>query len=488
MTGGGKGFTMRRLVVLLVIAATLALSACSADPGWDEELTPAWTRSVSAVSHPIVLDDVVVAYVTGRDRGAPYREFLTAWNLDDGKVLWSLEAMPGNGHAGVEHSVAALQVQDDWYVAFLAPLPEDQSGELVSEFRVVAAATGDFADDALEARTLAAQRPRTCDSGDAFCITGILESSSAKHDETFSYVPGDSEFAVEAAEGAPDVDGAAYLGAGVALTDDDWVRYGADGELRWTRSFAGIFGPDTASYAGFSWNEPEDEEARLIGAGRGWHPFGDPGAHTEPLTDGRVVGLDRESGRTIWAVDGARQCTGGPLVHDGIAILCVFRSGTVTSDWTGEYATNFRYDGVDLDLVGVDIVSGEKRWTVALRGDAAAAADPWDERPDLISGERLVVSIDGLAHTVEPQTGTTARIGSEAVLLCSAPKRDVELDYGGAVADYPAAEGMRFCSPTGEVVSDGSMSVGTMDLLGVDLDEPLALLVNGSISVYLPQE
>lgn len=448
-------------------------------------MAPAWSRSVSAVSHPIVLEDVVVTYVTGRDRGAPYSEFLTAWKLDDGEVLWSLEAVPGSGHADVEHSVAALQVQDDWYVAFLAPLSGDPSGDFASEFRVVEAATGDAADDALQTRAVAAQRPTTCEGGDAFCITGIVEGSSAEHDETLSYVPGDSEFAVEAAEGAPDVDGAAYLGAGVALTDDDWVRYGTDGELRWTRSFAGIFGPETASYAGFSWKEPEDEETPLIGAGRGWHPFGDPGAHT---ADGRVVGLDRESGRTIWAVDGARPCTGGLVVDDGIVVLCVFRSGVVMSDWTGEYATNFRYDGVDLDLVGVDTVSGEKVWTVALQGDAAAGADPWDERPDLISGETLVVSIDGLAHTVEPQTGTTERIGSEAVLLCSAPKREVELDYGGAVTDYPAAEGMRYCSTTGEAVLDGSMSVGTMDLLGVDLDEPLALLIDGSISVYLPQE
>lgn len=490
---------MRRLLALVAVGCMLLLSACAARdavddaapvPHWDVPLTPSWTLPVNAVSHPRVVDGVVVAYVTGEDQGAPTKEFLTAWDLATGEELWRHEAAPGKTPPTIGHEVAVLERDDTWFVAFLAPRVPHPSQIMRTDFRVVRVDTGEDAATELQTYSVSAQRPTVCHDGEAFCIVGEILGSPARN-ATFFYEPGATQLVYDESEDAPYGGSATHLGAGISIDEENRVHFGRGGAERWTRDIEDIFGVGASPRGGFGWHLPDDDEAPLLGAGRAWHPH-DDGPFTEPLTDGRVVGLDPHTGETVWAIDGARTCaTEGNSLNpeDGIVVVCVYRSGTVTGVKTGDEFTEFEYHDVDLDLVGVSVDTGDTVWTVPLGGDAATAAHPLDDGADLLSGSAHVLAhIDGTARIVDSETGETSPIDADAVLICSAPARTVPIDNDGRVIGYTAPGGVRYCDQTGEVMTDAPLSEGALTLVGANRTWPIAQLVDSVLTVYEARE
>lgn len=449
----------------------LALSACGAqgtgEPDWSTVAEPIWESSERLISDVAIAGDVALAYVSTGDGN----ESLVARDLSTGSELWRDQTLPGIDGTGVAHRVATLEADGNWSVAYL-----QQSG---SDYRwaalaVVDARTGTALGTSSEDQWLLSTRPTEC--GETYCLEGWM--SGADENKAWQFDMKTHLLTESSGAGTAHLEGGAFfIGTNVvAGADDDGLQtlsYRRDGEYVWTRDYTDVFGPGTSTRGGWAWVS-EQEDIPLIGVGFGYsdRDTSTPGPMQFELGRSRTVGLDSDSGATLWAHDRAENCqTGGEMLVEGVLVLCRYNSGAGSFDWTGDRGENLRYDDVDLDIIGVDPSDGTIRWEVSL-GDEPANYD--EDAPRLNSGTNPIVVKDGQALMIDRQTGSTTRLPEHAALVCTFGfDEPVELWAAFPVderSDYWIKHSMP-CAGDGTAYLGGQYSYGSLEAAGYDTAE-----------------
>lgn len=478
---------------VLFCAALLITVGCAPHADWTAPLAPSWTVDAQLLSDPVILDNVVVAYTVGTDGD----EQITAWRLENGKVLWHQIVLPGTTPRGVDHTIAALEDDDRWLIAALVPRDEhhDPASDW-SRFTVFDATTGVPVYRQLRSTWFWGERPSVCNEKRAFCLDGHQYSDVTSEASPLMFAPGDDAISIADYEGAPFLDGGFSIGGHINVKGED-LRYGVDGEILWSRDYEEVFVAGANTSAGWAWRELNDtEEPRLLGVGY------DATAHDNlnydkpfdaevPLGRGTAVGLDPEDGATLWRLEDIRPCAvedGSLSIYDDVAVLCRFSSGTFSWHWDGSAATNIEYADVEQEMIGVDVETGEVLWKHALDNIPANYASSLHDGRRFRSAAGPIITVGGTARAVDPEDGTLSRVDEHATLLCAAPQAQVELSSIWDDPTYLTADIFQLCDAKGEALNDGVLSRATLDAAGFAADEPAAINTVDGLALYAAED
>lgn len=312
------------------------------------------------------------------------------------------------------------------------------------------------------------------------------------YDDRYVYSAEDPEFR------KPEPEGSGYYSGGLDFTDrlssnaDGQLQYGEDGSRLWVRDYEDVFGTGAALGGGWSWHdEATEEDEPLLGVG---YPYTEPDLSQpqeliNPLGEGTTVRLDRATGETLWSAD-AETCelTDYAIrVHDGIAAMCRFASGEVRATWDGDSSKDLQYANVDVDLVGVDVDTGQTAWSVAL-GDAG-----WDGlEKDLpavrypTGDEHVIAPVDGTLSVIDVADGSVRELAGDQRVLCESESERVQLTSIWNDPTFPLAEVVSICDADGEAVDTTAVPTAAFAIAGYDLGKPIAINTPDGLTLYAP--
>ncbi|GAA3871404.1 hypothetical protein GCM10022381_13120 [Leifsonia kafniensis] len=495
---------MRNMLTLNVCffgSAVLLLAGCTASGGtgaedgvsaadWESTASLLWKNADVLLSATRVESEVALAYVAMGDGN----EFVVARDARTGREFWRQQAIPGINAAGVEHQVAIVEDGNTQTTAFLVPT-DDSQNHIWGTLSVVDVATGTALSPSLSSQSVWSSRPKECI--DTFCITGRVEGQDKNGLLMYRSEEGGS-LSVAQGAGIPYLDGGRFLGNFVSsstTTGLERLNFGENGRITWSRPYTDVFGEGTSSDGGWAWIDDE-LDIPLVGVGYTYtdQDLSKPFDGEYDMTETRLVGLDRDTGATIWQHDGLVPCPGlgsDMTYSDGIVVACRVNSGTQAFHWDGTQATEVHYSNTDVDLVGVNPESGEITWDLALGSDLAnVASASWGGRAFAV-GDVPIVTLDGTASVVDRATGAAEPVPARAVLLCAQKLEKVPLLGAwndGKSFKYPAATVFAPCSPTGEILEDGTVSVGTLAASGYDTSVINIVNLSSGVTAFAPKK
>lgn len=268
------------------------------------------------------------------------------------------------------------------------------------------------------------------------------------------------------------------------------VSYRPETGEGWERKYTDIFGKGTTPDDGWWWRVPDDEELPIIGySSSPW--AGSDKNRTTLLTGKRMVGLDRDTGKTLWSVSGAEPCDqAADTDTEGKTVVCRYRAGTLkVKESDGERVPTWK--GVNLQLVKLDLTDGSTDWELDLGGESANYQ--WQGRGGLYyaHGDQTVVVQDDRAVRISQATGKATALPDDAVLLCnrsytSVPQRSAWT--GGQLLEdhYSTLDKYQRCSPDGEVGIQGDLTYGTLQVAGYDTTEISVVADGPGLVAYEP--
>lgn len=487
--------TKSRIAALL--ALIVALAGCAPTPVADQWSTVAeadWSVYGTLLSSPMVVEDVVLVYEESSRTGSSSsmtasKERLVAYDVSSGTELWSRRTVPGRTSTGSSHQPAVAKVDDEWQVAALVPEQEDAGAWSWSRFLILDVRTGEVIDPGLEKTQVWAYRPFVCRESE-FCIVGNYPGSRTASDRVLQYSPADQKLAPATAAGAPFIGEGEPLIGDLSILETRGVQYGNDGEILWTRPFAEVFGPRSSPDATLSWRDVGDGSLLIAGFPAPSSVESHDGPTTESLVSGTVSSIDKESGETVWRLEGARPCAVADhhiRVEADVIVLCRYDEGTVTSTRNGTTAGEFAYEDVAQTMFGIDVGSGEEVWSLDLGADAMNVGVPHDRSAGWMPGSQwLLVSLDGRAHLVDPATGATSGLPDDAVLLCRAAQKKITLESIWSEPLYFEANKFTTCDSSGRPFEKMPPSVASLAMLGYDTNQPVVINLANGLTAFLP--
>lgn len=482
---------------MATLITTVSLAGCAPEPGddWDTEYELVWTADARLLSDPFIADDVVLAYVaTGKGE-----EEVVAWDIETGKQLWSTRSLPGRDARGLQHRIAAIEKDDGWQVSMLVPEFSNSPVDTWSLPDVVDARTGASLVENLYETGIWSDRPYACGADeDRFCFEGIVSPTvENKFDAVREYDADDRDFFVHDGPGSGYHAGGVSVGDRLTVDEANQLNYGEDGERMWSRSYEELFGATASTAAGWSWYDFDDRSTPLMGLG---YLYEDPELNDEPKTlkrelgTGRVVRLDRKTGETLWTVD-AEEC---PMSDDwrkqnddDLVVLCRYDRGTISAKWDGKDVTDLRYSDVSIDVIGVDINTGETRWTMpigdgGLRGDDEDAATRGSSYAS--DADHLIADIDGVLNIIDTASGAVRPVPEDEHVLCAPEQDEVTLTSIWEDPTYYLAETYALCGPDNVIDPEAVPTVAALTIAGYDLDEPVIMNTPEGLRRYAPVE
>lgn len=476
-------------IAAIAVTATFGVSACAqgADVSNMQVLIrPQWSVPAALVGSPAVADGVVVSYVDG---GIDRLE-IVAWEVATGTELWRQPATLGSIAPFHEPTAVITSDTDTDTVAFLQDDPDDDGGwqrVIVAHLR-----TGNHLDDGtldVDATTL----PWQCDDSGGVCLRGRALDQYEYGEQLLRVDLGSNSLVSEAGPSLPS--NARFLGSNVYSTLDrepegsELLGFASNGVTLWERPYTEVFGVGFSSDGGWWWLD-DDDRAVLVGSGS---PY-DPATAEEPvatidLTAEEIVGLNPDSGETVWKVGGAdRYCDAAEVADhlvDDVVPMCIFASGTLTIDRTDRDAPTLQATDVDATLVGVEITTGKRAWSLPLGGDASVVGSFVSKFRSQTSVRP--VRVDGELRLVDVLTGQTAGVPAGARLACESERAPISAHYLGkpdnSVERYGAGFGAYACDSERDPSADDALSPGALDLAAVDAGDGW-LIVDGVDSLF----
>lgn len=463
-----------------MLLGILMTAGCSASPldGLDLETTvePDWVVEEQMIGSPSAVDGMIASYLLDDTDLS-----IAVWDDETGEELWREPASTGAGTPGITRSAQPFSHDGTSYVTYLRPEVGSNWHHLV----VADMATGE---EVRIANSLihATHPPYQCDEGEAaVCVPGFLDGTTDF--EVLRYEIGSER--VTPVEGGADgvrADGYRMLGEHIFST----FGRGTDGEkpeqlgyldddhkVVWSRSYADVFGEGYSSDGLWSWADG-DSTTLAIGSSRYMGPAEDGGdADVVDLTKRRIVALDPPSGNTIWTLEGGLGCPffGLDVVgpdDEEVLVACRYNAGKIS---TAEGDDVKDLEVPDMDLVGLDPLTGDEVWTVPLGERETEDDDVWFAS----GGDHLILDIASETLAVDLATGETEQAPA-GTYLCGrwrdfdAPhpgELGATLEFSGGVAKFP-------CDRAGTELETRTLSLAALTL--ADGDEGESVLVSGT--------
>ncbi|WP_146069367.1 hypothetical protein [Cryobacterium sp. Y11] len=416
---------------LIGLMAILVLSGCSVpapesaattDPfNLVAPIEPTWTAEADLVGYPIYHDGFVASYVAAPN-GALH---VVVWDAATGSEVWRDIAGLGATSSGLI-TLAGLESGGKSFVTYLSPSSNPDDADSWSDLMIaeIGTATSTIGmDSEIWAQTI----PTVCADQTAVCFSGFLKETAGGDSAGFRSEP-DSGTIVVDTDVVPA--NARRIGANLFSTNDrsdgaiEQLGYSAGGAIVWQVPYGEVFGDGYSADGGTHWGIFASD-AVIVGEGHFVDRDRTYGSeYVANATLQTVVGLNPASGEVLWRLAGAENCWGDASeleLIDGLVPLCRMNAGTTTnafgSDGTTMETTRADYD---IDLLGVDPLSGEVVWTSPL-GDAGLDSPTSDLSFQSLSGMRPV-NISGTARLVDILRGEASDLPDGAILACNDPR------------------------------------------------------------------
>ncbi|USQ78681.1 PQQ-binding-like beta-propeller repeat protein [Ornithinimicrobium faecis] len=343
---------------------------------------------VVPASDPVSVGDALVLY-TIEDQ----RLQITGVDPQDGAVLWSKAATASVRPRGQDLNVETV----DGLVAHLAPgAAGPESVGAPSHVILRDPVTGE---DVLSSRRALshADLPSPCAHDDTLaCVTVPV-------DEQWSVqaLAPDGGFATPPADGAG-VPGWTSIGPlGISRGAETGTQVGrvADGRLAWEIDTTEAFGPGQSTNTGWSFDNFADDSVLVGTIGLGISPPAD--GDTWDMTQSVALGLDAETGETLWRAPATSifcdtDITGAP---DDPLLACLWNEGQAEA-----VEGALTYQDVNIDLVRLDPLTGDRLWQVTL-GATAEDGEPARPEPRLVSSTQIAVEAADGMRVIDLETG-----------------------------------------------------------------------------------
>lgn len=481
--------------LLLVILAGCAADNSQPKPATSTSSTPdttpvevLWQADETLMSQYKVESGVAVAYVADDGNG----ESVLARDAETGEELWRAAASPGLNPPGVRQSIAVLEDNQatsdggvETLVAFLSPATGSSQW---THFTVVGIADG-RPTPSTSTRRLLSHRPRTCDK--TFCV--VAKPSGLDEMVVVGYDTSDGKLLELTGSGQPYTDGGTLIGDYISVVDpgeaSETIQFGIDGKIRWERPYRSIFGAGRSTNSGWNWLD-EDADMPIVGLGSPWEEPTAAGTIEQSMTDDRLVGLDRDTGETLWQIDGATSCDAAEdlTLSDGVLVACRINSGKTIQQWDGSQYTSIKHVDFEMDLIGIDVNTGELVWDVPL-GTELANLYPQPDRPSFAYDSPLAW-IDSAPVAVDQLTGETHELPADQILLCELSDDQVvplaSPWANGQVYDYPTSRKFAACTTTGEQLDPGQLTYRALEDAGYDTNQAVVLNLSSGVTAFAP--
>lgn len=481
---------MRHSRLLLALPITLALAACQgqtvdapetsattdnsprpAEPQPSTQTTAApeqelarvrWhTDDVVPASAPVLVGDALVLYSVDDDH-----LMLTGVDPQDGAVLWSSHAS-----ASLRPRGQALRVKEvGGLVAHLEPSDSGPANAAVAFAVLRDPVTGHEvlrSSDALSHADLPSACPH---DGAVACLTvpvnGDWSQQALMSDGRLETPP-------ETAAGVPGWTAIGTLGLSRLAGDNTQVGRIVDGEPTWQIDTTQTYGAGQSTATGWLFDSFGDDSVLVGSIGLGLEPPADGEAWD--LTEHLTLGLDATTGEVLWRAPATSNFCDTDITgnDDDPLLACLWHNGQGVA-----HDRALTYEDIDIDLVRLDPLTGERLWQVALGATTSADGEPSRPEPWLVSpSEIAVTSSDGLL-IIDVETGAD-RPATASDRHWVEDSDLVDLQTPGSAVDQVLLTGRyRVLDGTGEPAPDvpwplpGTIGIDLADSAGVVVAEP----------------
>ncbi|WP_105035875.1 hypothetical protein [Cryobacterium aureum] len=466
------------LIGLVVIAA---LSGCSASapspeptdtaaqPDFVTPVEPAWTADVDLVGQPIYQDGFVASYVAALDGALN----VVAWNAETGAEIWRDVAAVGSATQGVVVNLAGLESGDKSFVTYLSAPTGDDDGWR----ELVIAEIGTGIPTAISNDLVwATKRPSPCADEIAVCFSGFIaepyneDRANFRLDPKVGTIVADTDVVIPA--------NARLLSDRLFSTGDrapegvEQLGFSANGVTTWQRAYSDVFAEGYSSDAGWNW-DLSGTDAAVVGIASYFDTARlDTGAGVIDKTQTAAVGLDPATGETLWKIEGATICDASRIDPDllsDITPLCLYNSGTMTvalgADGINLETAN---TNVDIDLLGVDPISGEVQFTVPLgtAGTESAGTEVFFE----VGSPIRPVDVAGTVSMVDVLTGEVTDLPGGAIFACGESRDGFQTPQNGTgeTLAYGAGRDVFACTSDRAATDGNAFSAAAVRMGGID--------------------
>ena len=436
------------LVVILALLTGCTPSAPAATPS-PQQARAIWRAPANLVGEPQVVGDTIVSYLRVKQK-----LLVAAWDLDTGGMLWNTAAETSGEAPGIELGVDAITVGKASYVAYLKKLPGSSWRELV----VADARTG--ARQGTERLIVwPSSRPRACSDDQAFCLQGSREAAPDTQ-VNLRINPLAPALATDRGDAVPANSRA--IGENIFATDDrapDGVeKLGrmVNNKTIWQRPYADVFGKGASSDHGWDWRDFHNGVIVGIGSPSQCTTTGKSGKRimTCDFAQSRMVGLNADTGATVWSIDGVDTCATGPhlgMAADDRIIGCRNKVAKNVRVPDGEYwVLKSRISRVD--LIAVRPQTGEILWQADLGTETGVGS-----ALDFVSSdERIVLTRNRKTSSYDLATGAATPTDATSRLFCRRERPSLMLHWLGEKdgTEYNIGEDVEPCDGNGKAIKE----------------------------------
>jgi hypothetical protein len=435
------------LVVIFALLTGCTPSAPTSAPS-PQQVRAIWRAPANLVGQPQVVGDTIVSYLRVKQK-----LLVAAWDLDTGGMLWNTAAETSTEAPGIELGLNAITVENNDYVAYIAKKRNGTWREVV----VAEARTG-----RRTSRNLVvwpSSPPRACSDGNAFCMQGYRPSAPDSQ-VNLRINPLAPALATDQSDGLPT--NSRLLGLDIFATENrppngvETLGRMKENKIVWQRPYADVFGKAASSDNG--WAFRQNDKGILAGIGRAdrCKITTKAGAKVKICDDtrGRMVGLNHDTGATVWSIDGIDACPTASILEassDDRIIICRNKKGASTyADRDGWW--DFQTKTGQFELIAVDFQTGEVLWHTDLGTQTTAAG----ESTFLSSKEQLILKPNGTTTAYDLATGTGATADATSQLMCERERLPLGLHRLGddGLTDYNIGEDVEPCDGNGKAIKE----------------------------------
>lgn len=469
----------RRVAIVATVCAGLTITGCVSAPpeqGGSSAPTAAsaaatvWKVKAELVGSPVIANGTIVSFLR---KGGKLQ--VGAWNLADGKKLWTAAAVTSGETPGIELGVRTVTIGERSFVAYLTT---QRGGGTWRELTIADVRTGP--DRKLKPIVVwPTTHPTACGDGKAFCMTGYRVEAWKKR-VNLRIDPVSRSATVDDTDGIPN--DARRLGYSIYASDArpphgvEQLGSFRDGKIVWERAYPEVFGNGASSDDGWAWKPEKDGVVVGVGYTELCHTSKADGETISTCEDttGRLVGLNSATGATIWSLDRVDGCQGqDPL------IASTEKEVTICRNLVGNRV--FRKQGsswkllsstYEQELVVLDRQVGTVLWRVPLGKTIES-----DDSPTFVNSDtRLVLTSNGQLTVFDTATRTTTPVTAETALMCRRDRPTLMLHWldDDERYDYSIGQDIEPCDASGKPIAE--IAAAWVPSAGVDAGEGRWLL------------